>query len=190
MRSKQRLWVLSGGLASGKSQVRGFLSEHGFHTIDADSVGHDVLRSDGPAFDEVAKRWPQVVEEGEVDRSALAEIVFNDPSELISLESITHPHIFGTISTQVEDVDAPVVVEMPLIKHSLGSGWRRIVVDCRDELRLRRAVGRGMAEADVRSRMSAQPSRAEWLAIADVVVPNHGDLGMLSSTVDCLVSKL
>ena len=55
-------------------------------------------------------------------------------------------------------------------------GWPMIVVDADDETRLRRAVERGMSEADVRRRMASQPSRAEWLAAADVVVPNHGEI--------------
>lgn len=190
MSSQQHWWILSGGLASGKSAVRLLLAEHGFHTIDADAVGHEVLRSDGPAFDEIARRWPEVIDAGEVDRRALAGIVFNDLHELSALEGITHPHIFDMIKARVKELDTPVIVEIPVLNHSLGSRWRRMIVDCRDELRLCRAVSRGMAEADARSRMSAQPSRAEWLAAADVVVPNHGDLGMLSSTVDCLVSKL
>ncbi|HSM45464.1 MAG TPA: dephospho-CoA kinase, partial [Acidimicrobiia bacterium] len=71
MSAQQRRWVLSGGLASGKTLVRRFLHAHGVHTIDADAIGHEVLQSDGPAFSEVARRWPQVVEAGEVVRSSL-----------------------------------------------------------------------------------------------------------------------
>ena len=51
-----------------------------------------------------------------------------------------------------------------------------IVVDADDEIRVRRAMQQGMDEADVGRRMASQPSRAEWLAAADLVVPNHGDL--------------
>ncbi len=189
MNAQQQRWVLSGGLASGKSQVRALLAEHGWYTIDADSIGHEVLASDGPAFDEVAERWPQVVENGEVDRKALAEIVFNDLRELSVLEAITHPRIFDTINNRVKGVDVPIVVEVPVLKHLLGSRWRRMVVDCRDEIRVERAVGRGMSEEDARARIAAQPSREEWLAAADVVVPNHNTLHALRTTVKTFRSK-
>jgi dephospho-CoA kinase len=187
---QQRRWVLTGGLASGKSQVRRFLETHGVHTVDADAVGHEVLQSDGPAFPEVARRWPHAVEDEEINRRRLAAVVFNDPEELASLEAITHPLIFGRIIDRVEEVGVPVVVEIPVLRHSLGSDWRRIVVDCRDQTRLERAVERGMSIDDARARMAAQPTRAEWLAAADAVVPNHGDLAELEEAVVRFCSSL
>lgn len=159
-------------------------------TIDADTVGHAVLQSDGPAFAEVADRWPYVVENGEINRRSLAAVVFDDPDELRSLESITHPHIFDRIKTQVEEIDTAVVVEIPLLSHGLGDEWRRIVVDCDDELRLERAISRGLTPKEAQARMAVQPSRGEWLAAADLVVPNRGSVDELESTVDQLASVL
>jgi dephospho-CoA kinase len=182
--------VLGGGLASGKSVVRRLLSEAGVSTIDADSIGHFVLDAEGPAFDQVATRWPHVVREGEIHRPSLAAIVFNDPTELTSLEAITHPHIFDTIRAMVEEIDGPVVVEVPLLSHGLGDDWCRIVVDASDEARLERAVERGMSREDATARMAAQPSRGEWLASADLVIPNNGTVEELESTVGALVPAL
>lgn len=159
-------------------------------TIDADSIGHMVLESDGPAYVEVAERWPHVIREGEVHRPSLAEVVFGDVDELRVLESITHPHIFQVIGSMVEPIQSTVVVEIPLLSHGLGDEWGRIVVDCRDDVRLRRAVERGMSEGDARARMAAQPVRAEWLAAADVVVPNHGTLEELRETALALTAHL
>lgn len=190
MSSHQPRWILSGGLASGKSQVRRLLERHGIHTIDADEIGHEVLRSSGPAFAGVARRWPQVIEAGEVDRAALASVVFNDAEELTALEGITHPHIFDSIASRVEGYDGPVIVEMPVLSHSLGSDWRRAVVDCADDIRLRRAIDRGMSESDARARMASQPSRAAWLAVADLVIPNHGSQHELAESVSRVVERL
>jgi len=188
--SEQHRWILSGGLASGKSKVRGYLADAGIVTIDADSIGHYVIESAGPAFAQVAERWPHVVRDGEIDRPSLASVVFCEPGELATLEGITHPHIFEVIKDRVDEVDGTVVVEIPLLSHGLGDEWRRIVVDCRDETRLARAVARGMSEEDARSRMKAQPSRAEWLAVADLVVPNLGSLAVLERTVERLATAL
>lgn len=190
MSSQQRKWVLSGGLASGKSLVRQTLERKNIHTIDADAIGHEVLRSDGPAYAGVAERWPQVIEDGEVDRGALAGIVFDDARELAALEAITHPHIFGIIAARVEEVDGPVVVEIPVLGHGLGDDWKRVVVDCRDEVRLKRAIGRGMSPDDARARLASQPSRIEWLANADFVIPNHDDLDELDEAVRHFLSHL
>lgn len=190
MSAENRRWVLSGGLASGKSKVREFLADAGIMTIDADAIGHRVLRPDGPAFSQVTRRWPEVVQNGVIDRRALAAVVFNDVEELAMLESITHPHIFDTIRDQVEGIDAPVVVEVPLIAHGLGDEWRRMVVDASDSMRLERAVARGTPREDALARLSVQPTRAQWLASAHLVVPNHTTLEDLRSTASKLISKL
>jgi len=181
--SEQHRWILSGGLASGKSKVRELLAVAGVVTVDADSIGHFVMHPEGPAYLQVADRWHHVVRDGEIDRASLASVVFNEPGELAALESITHPHIFETIKARVAEVDGTVVVEIPLLSHGLGDDWRRMVVDCPDEIRLSRAIERGMSEEDARARMAAQPSRAEWLAVADLVIPNHGSMEELERAV-------
>jgi dephospho-CoA kinase len=187
---QQHLWILCGGLASGKSLVRGMLEDAGVATIDADRVGHEVLRRSGPAFQSVASRWPDVVVDGEIDRSALGDVVFGDPDELKTLESITHPHIFDTIRGQVEELEPPIVVEMPLLDHGLGNEWARMVVDARVKVRIARAIERGMKEEDARARLAAQPSRAQWLAAADLVIPNHRSTRELRETVSIAVMHL
>jgi dephospho-CoA kinase len=189
--ARERRWVLSGGLASGKSQVRSVLEDRGVATIDADSIGHAVIRSDGSAFAQVADRWPDVLIAGEIDRSALAQIVFTDSEELRALEAITHPHIFGEIRRRVEEIGStPVVVEIPLLEHGLGQSWRRMVVDTEDSLRIKRAVARGISIEDARARMAAQPPRRVWLSVADAVIPNRGTIADLDSTVARLLPKL
>jgi len=182
--------VLGGGLASGKSMVRELLADAGVATIDADAVGHEVLADEESVFEAVAERWPDVVVADRIDRRRLGEIVFNDPVELKALEAITHPPIFDRIRERVEQIDGTVVVEISVVHHRLGGSWQRMVVDCRDEARLERAIARGMTAADAKARMSRQPMRSEWLAVADLVVPNHGSVGDLSREVASLVSRL
>jgi dephospho-CoA kinase len=186
----QGRWVLGGGIGSGKSRVREILARLGVPTIDADSVGHQVLEPEGPAFAEVSSRWPEVVVDGRIDRSRLGSIVFGDPGQLAELEAMTHPHIFRTIGEQAAEIRGGVVVEMPLLGRLPGSEWRLLVVDARDELRVERAVGRGMNQEDVRARMASQPSRGQWLAAADAVIPNHGSFEDLESTVNRLLPSL
>jgi dephospho-CoA kinase len=184
--SQHRRWLLTGGIGTGKSEVRRLLEEHGIRTIDADSVGHVVLEHE--ALPAVAERWPDVVVDGIVDRSRLAEIVFAQPAELSQLEAITHPLIFGRIEAELEGFEGIAVVEAPVI--DFGANWARMVVDAPDEIRLQRAVARGMGRDDVQRRMDAQPGRGEWLAAADIVVPNRGSLGDLGTTVARLSSYM
>jgi len=188
--SEARRWLLSGGLGSGKSEVRRLLERAGVVTIDSDFVGHAVLEPEGPAFAEVAARWPSTLVRGRIDRRVLGAIVFSDETELRRLESITHPHIFGTIEAEVEGIGGPVVVEVPVLNERLGGGWRRMVVDSDDSVRLERAMARGLTEFETRDRMSRQPTRAQWLASADLVLPNHDDLAALARTVDLALTVI
>ena len=186
MTKRQQRWALTGGIGSGKSEVGRLLGGHGIRTVDADSVGHEVLA--GPGFFEVAERWPGVVLEGEIDRKALGEIVFSDLDALAELEAITHPMIFGKIEADLEGFVGVAVVEVPLIGGLRG--WSRMVVDAPDDKRFERSVDRGMEPGDVTRRMASQPPRSEWLASADLIVPNQGSIDELRSTVSRLVPRL
>ena len=178
-----RQWLLSGGIGSGKSAVREMLAERGWRAIDADSVGHEVIGPDGPAFGAVARRWPATVVDGRIDRAALGRIVFGNQDALATLEDMTHPHILGAVRSRVQGIRGPVVVELPLLKPSWGEEWRRMVVDSGEEDRLERLLARGMSRADALARMASQPSRSLWLAAADLVIPNSGSLSRLEGTV-------
>ncbi len=170
------VWVLTGGVGSGKSTILQTLERLGAVTIDADRVGHAVLEPDGPAFEAVADRWPSVVVDGRVDRAALAEIVFSDLSELRALEAISHPAITADIVQHIAEAgDAVVVIEVSVPRDLVGVGWNRtIVADLGTDERVRRLVERGMDEADVRRRMANQPSRDGWRARGRWIISTAG----------------
>ncbi len=183
-------WLLSGGIGSGKSEVRRLLEGHGLMTIDADGIGHEVISLGGAVAGEVARRWPDAVVNGEIDRKRLGALVFADPAQLSELESITHPHIFGEIQRRVAEAVHPVIIEIPLLKNPFAADWPRVVVDAPDHIRKQRAVLRGDVPGDVEQRMAAQPSRSMYLAAADVVIPNSASRDDLESAVRLFVGVL
>ncbi len=183
--------VLTGGIGTGKSTVARLLAARGADVIEADRLGHAVLEPGGAAFGPVAERWPSVVVDGRIDRGALGRIVFAEPGALSELEAMTHPEISRLIHRRIDDSDASVVVvEIPIPARWLDPAWPRVVVDVDDLARRSRLAGRGMEAADIEARMAAQPSRAEWRALADEVVANDGDLTDLEAAVDHLWSRL
>ena len=144
--------------------------------IEADRVGHEVLAPGAPAWGAVAKQWPSVVTaDGEIDRAALGRIVFADPGELALLESYTHPAISRAITERAGAIDGPVVVEVPIVL-SLDGDWTVVFVDASLDTRLDRAQSRGMERVDAMRRARQQPDHETWLALADYVVENDGDL--------------
>jgi dephospho-CoA kinase len=169
--------LLTGGIGSGKTTAAAFFEAWGALVVSADHIGHEVIA--GEAHDAVAVRFPDSVVDGVVDRPRLAARVFADETELRALEAITHPAISAMISGIVGDADGVVLVEVPLLADFLGPGWKRIVVDAPERVRLQRLLARGMSRDDVHARMASQPTRGEWLESADLVVDNRGDLAGL-----------
>jgi dephospho-CoA kinase len=183
--------VIVGGIGSGKSTVGDRLRDLGAVVIEADLLGHQVLEEGGAAYREVTTRWPSVVVDGVVNRAALAEIVFQDVSQLRELEKMTRPAIATEISRRVEVVSAPVVaIELPIGSDFFGPGWVRIMVQAPEEVRVARAVARGAPEADVRRRVAVQRESSDWGADAHYVVVNDGSLADLYRAVDELWADL
>jgi dephospho-CoA kinase len=181
--------VVAGGIGSGKSTVIGALSELGWSVINADEVGHEVLM-DPEVIGAVAARWPMTVTDGEVNRSALAAVVFTDPGELSALEGITHPRIVARIDSWVDSVAEPLAVEVSVLKVA-GPRWGLLaIVHAPLSVRTQRALERGMKASDVDARMAVQLSDSEFLAAADVVIDNQGTTAKLLERVQRLDSWL
>jgi dephospho-CoA kinase len=180
--------LLGGGIGSGKSIAGRRLEELGALVVEADRIGHMVLEVDGEAFEAVSERWPAVVDGCCINRGSLAEIVFADPSQLIELEAMTHPPIIRRIR-DLASSDGHLVVEIPLILNVPGE-WTKVVVDAKEDVRLRRAVERGGDEEDVRRRIASQPHRVDWMTWADESIDNNGSAGDLRKQVDGLWHRL
>jgi dephospho-CoA kinase len=175
--------VLGGGIGAGKSRVAEFLKGKDVIVISADRIGHAVLEPAGPAFDAVAERWPSAVAEGRIDRSRLAVIVFAAPAELAELEAITHPFIMEDIDRLTAEATGPVILEVPVML-PLDDSWIRVYIDADEDVRIRRAIGRGGDSSDVQRRAAAQADRSQWLEWADEVIVNNGSLDDLRGHVD------
>ncbi len=176
--------LLGGGIGSGKSTVARRFGHHGATVIETDRLGHAVLEPDGEAFGSVSERWPSVVIDQRINRSVLGEIVFADPKQLSELEAMTHPPIINRISKIAASAD-DLVVEIPLILDVPGD-WMKVFVDTDEDIRVRRAVGRGSNEIGVRRRMASQPTQAEWLVWADEVIDNNGSVHDLERQIDVI----
>ncbi len=116
---KQKIIIgLTGGIASGKSEVRKILESLGFFGIDADQIGHEIMQNGSPVFNEIVTRFgntildfPDDPEHAFINRKRLSEIVFSDEESFRWLEAVSHPHIISRIKTLIDQVDQPVVIE-------------------------------------------------------------------------------
>lgn len=171
-----------GGIASGKSSVAEALQQLGAGLIQADQLGHEVLRE--PEIKELLRaRWGDVVfaADGEIDRKKVAGLVFGageKSPELQFLESVTHPRIDARIREKIREFGrqrVPVVVlDAPVL---LEGGWgkhcdRILFVDVDRPQRLARALARGWTEPQFAAREAAQLSVDEKRKVADEVIDN------------------
>jgi dephospho-CoA kinase len=188
---------LTGGIAAGKSEVSRRLAERGVVIIDADAVAREVVAAGTRGLAEVIAAFgPEVLDAGgALDRGRLGEIVFADPALLGKLNAIVHPLVAERM-LEIERSAAPdavVVHDVPLLAENRLAGQYNvvIVVDVPPEVQLDRLTRlRGMPEDQARERMDAQASRAERLAVADIVVDNSGPLAELDHRVDALWEEL
>ena len=188
---------LTGGIAAGKSEVSRRLAERGAVIIDADAVAREVVAVGTRGLAEVTAAFgPEVLDAGgALDRSRLGEIVFADPALLGKLNAIVHPLVAERMLAieRAAPPDAIAVHDVPLLAENRLAGQYNvvIVVDVPPEVQLDRLTRlRGMPEDQARERMDAQASRAERLAVADIVVDNSGPLAELDHRVDALWEEL
>ncbi len=185
-----------GGIASGKSLVSSRLASLGAEVLDADRVGHEVLR-ELAVKEAIRGRWGDGVFDcqGEIDRSEVARIVFaanpDGPRELTFLEELTHPRIGQRLREQIakwsrDGRTAAAVLDAPVM---FKSGWDKecdtiVFVDAPRAVRFARARQRGWTEADFESREGAQQTLEAKRLRADVVIDNSSTSEHVYTQVD------
>ncbi len=191
--------ALTGGIGAGKSSVSRRLTDRGAVVIDADQIVKELQRPGEPVFDAMVARWGQGIlsDDGGLDRQAVAAIVFADADELRALNELVHPAVRSAMTARLDELAAVagvVVLDIPLLAE--GDAQKRgasavIVVDCPIELAIDRLVeSRGFDRVDAESRVAAQATREERLALADFVIDNSGDERALDVEVDRCMSWL
>jgi dephospho-CoA kinase len=191
---------LTGGIGSGKSTVATLLAERGATVIDVDALGREVIAPGGRAEGQVIVEFgPEITDAtGHIDRAGLARVVFGQPEALTRLTAISHPAINAELADRLDAVrgdecsaESVVVLDMAiLVESTLGRGdpehsyTKVVVVEAPPDLRVRRAVARGMEADDVRARIASQATDDERRAVADAVITNDGDLATLAERVD------
>jgi dephospho-CoA kinase len=177
-----------GGIASGESLVSRRLGELGAEVLDADRVGHAVLR-DPEVERAIRERWGDGVfgPDGRVDRSRLAAVVFSglpdNREDLDYLEQLTHPRIKQKLRETMDEMAragtaAVLVLDAALL---VEAGWaslcdKILFVDAARRVRLQRAAQRGWTEAGFDAREAAQASVDSKRVRADFVIDNSSTL--------------
>lgn len=183
---------LTGGIGSGKSTAARMLRDLGAVVFDADVLAREAVAPGTEGHRAVVERFGADVlaPGGELDREALAAVVFADPAARRDLEAIVHPEVrrlFAEGSEAYRDSDRVVVLSAPLlVETGMHSAFEVLVVMAVPEpVQVERLMrDRGMSEEEIRARMEAQAPLEDKAAVAHILLDNEGSPEDLERQVD------
>ncbi len=186
---------LTGGIGSGKSEVSRFLESLGAYIVDTDILAREAVAPDSDGLRAIARVWPQVLWAGQLDRAALAQIVFGDPSAREKLNAIVHPHV-RRLAVEREQYVKPgqlIVHVVPLLFETnyIERIEATIAVIAPDEQRIARVMQRDRISVEqVRARMAVQIAPEQARVRATYAIENDGDLTHLRDRTRAVYDRL
>ncbi len=188
------LVALTGTLGSGKSTVLKMFKEMGARTISADQVVHDLLQ-DPQIKNRLRDLFGDVIfdESGQVDRRALAKIIFSNEKAKKELEALLHPLVFDKVySFYKKKPNTVTVAEIPLLFETKSQDrfHKVITVYTPLEIAKKRLKSRGMTEREIEARLKNQLPIETKLEKADFIIDNSQGLEATKSQVAELMTKL
>lgn len=186
---------LTGGIGSGKSTVTQLFEKRNIPVIDTDIIARELVKQGQPALKEIIKAFGDLViqDDGELDRQALAKIIFKNEHARKKLENILHPRIQKAMIEQINNMSAPYVIAViPLLIETQQSNHvdHILVVDCPEEIQIKRIKQRdNRDEQQIKEIMDSQVSRQKRLTAADDVIENQADISELDAKIEELHQK-
>jgi len=182
---------LTGGIGMGKSTAAQILQARGVAVIDTDELARQVVQPGQPALEEICQTFGSALKDasGQLQREALAKIVFGDPVARARLEAITHPRITQLWRQQLQiwrqEGRAVAVVVIPLLFETKVEAEFDAVLclACSEATQRQRLAARGWSSEQIEQRCSAQLSVVEKMSRAHFVIWSEG-------TVETLMSQL
>jgi dephospho-CoA kinase len=184
--------ALTGGIASGKSEVARRFAALGATVIDADLVARELVQPGTPALDEIAATFgAQMIDaSGSLDRTAMRNLVFADPNARKQLEAILHPRVRAELFARSTNISgAYAMLMIPLFVETGAYNWvdRVLVVDLPRALQLARVIARDkLAPTLAEAIIDAQATREQRLAVADDVIDNSSSPDAIDAQVATL----
>lgn len=190
--------ALTGGIATGKSHVRGCFERLGVPTIDADVLARHAVARGTAGLSAVTRRFgPQVLDaSGALDRRAMARIAFSDPAARVALEAIIHPIVQAATDAWFAGLDTRspfAIADIPLlyeVKRDVDFD-AVVVAACEPGVQLARLRARdGLSEEDAQRRLAAQLPIEEKVRRADYVIRTDGTLEETARATEGVLERL
>jgi len=177
---------LTGGIATGKSEVSKIFKTLGAYLIDADEIARDLLNPKAPTWKKVVDCFgPDILlPDQRIDRKRLADLVFDDPNKLAALNAILHPVVFAEEerrrqAIECADPQAVVILDVPLLIETKAHNRvdKVIVVTADPKTQLKRLMKRnGLSKQEAQKRIQAQIPLKEKEKYADYLVDSRDSI--------------
>jgi dephospho-CoA kinase len=182
---------LTGGIATGKSTVANYLATtYNLPILDADIYARDAVSVGSPILSQITEKYGTeiILNDGNLNRAKLGEIIFNQPEERYWVEGVIHPYVRSCFDKAIKESSAnTLVLVIPLLfeanlENLVNQIW---VVSCSPQQQQQRLIERNNLIAEqAAARINSQLPIAEKIARADVVLDNSGNLESLLQQID------
>lgn len=194
--SSRRIIGLTGGIGTGKTTVSNYLTKkYNLPVLDADVYAKEAVAIDSPILNEIFKRYGDRVrlDDNSLNRAALGEIVFNDDTEKLWLESQIHPHVRDRFDAKLQELkNDTLVCSIPLLfeanlTHLVTEIW---VVYCDRATQIARLQQRnGLTAVQAEARIDSQLPLSTKITQADIVLDNNSNLEHLYQQIDKAIAS-
>jgi dephospho-CoA kinase len=183
---------ITGSIGSGKTTAAKIFSKHHFARIDADEIGHEIIKRNSAAYKKILNEFGNGIldKNKDIDRKKLGDIVFNDGKKLRILNSITHPIIINEIKKQIKKIknkcgiNAKIIVDAPLLLETKAQDLvDRIIIVKPGKQDVLKKLNKKYPKEKIEKILKAQMPPDEKLKHADFVIENSKDVKHLENQV-------
>lgn len=194
--NKKIVLGLTGSIGSGKSTVARIFKKNGSFIVDADKIGHALLKKNTVEYKKILSKFGNNVldKQSNIDRKKLGEIVFKDKNSLKALNLILHPKILKDIQNKIQKSNKKIVIiDAPLL---LETGLEKIVdkvvvVDIDFKIQLLRLKKKlNLSKEEIVKRIQSQMPLKKKLAFADFIIDNSKTKENTQVQVEKLIRRL
>jgi dephospho-CoA kinase len=168
---------ITGGIGSGKTSVCRVFTVLGIPVFSADAEAKDIMDNDKSIINRINSiAGKNLYPDGNLDRTMLATLIFNDSSLLEKVNSLVHPIVFEYFKRWEMEQTAPyVIMEAAILFESGASGLvnKIATVVAPIEERVDRVIHRSsLSREQVMERMRNQMDDEERIKLSDYMIPN------------------
>ena len=191
----KRIIGLTGGISTGKTTVSDYLMRVCYiRVLDADNYSREAVEKNSPILQTIKQRYGSEIclDNGELNRTKLGNIIFHDSEEKQWLEGQIHPYVRQRFQEDMEKYKEKIVVlDIPLLfesklTHLVTDIW---VVYCSYEQQLQRLMTRNhLSKEEAIARIKSQLPLAEKIEKADIILDNSSTLDVLYQQIEQALS--